>query len=289
MTSLTQKVKIEHPRKSNFLYYMCLMDWAGAILSPEEHTKIAQAIIPNGEARDGWLVMSDKSDDLKEAGVMPEYLCGYYHSRLIFQFRLAKSPKTIAEVRTIRQRVEEFAEDYLKSKVFFRVAKVSPLGRKARAFMYPIFELKSDCELWKFANTLPYTLPTTCFYTELPDTGWRLWLLRKIPLFGRFLPGEVRMRISGAKIISSRMSDRFFWNLVNVVYHEGLYRQSREIRIEPREVCKGLEGRLEKFADELITSFSQSLANVVQTTLNALLVTLTVLLLALTIVLILIA
>lgn len=97
------------------------------------------------------------------------------------------------------------------------------------------------------------------------------------------------MRISGAKIISSRMSDRFFWNLINVVYHEGLYQQSRETRIEPGEVCKGLEGRLEKFADELITSFSQSLANVVQTTFNALLVALTVSLVALTIVLILMA
>ena len=86
------------------------------------------------------------------------------------------------------------------------------------------------------------------------------------------------------------MSDWFFWNLTNVVYHEGLYRESRKKGEVPSgEVHKGLEDRLEDFADELMTSFSQSLTNAVQTTLNRWLVGLTVSLVVLTTVLIIMA
>jgi len=288
MRSASQQVELQHPRRGNLLYYMCLIDWGGAILLEEEHVKIAKAIIPEGTQKDGWLVTQCRDEKLKAAGVESEYQCGYYHSRLIFQFKLISAPETLAKVRAIRQKVEEFIEDYLKKKMFPKVTKASNSGKGAKAFIYPVFELKSDCRLWKCGQTLPYTLRTTCFYTKLRDTGRVLWLLRMIPCLSRIFSSQVQIRISGAKLITSKMSDEFFVNLVNVVYHEGLYRQSREKgkQIQPGQVHKGLESRLEKFADAVMTSFSQSLANTMATSLNTLLVFLTILILILTVVLI---
>lgn len=287
MRSASQQVEFQHLRTGNLLYYMCLIDWGGRVLSEltSEHAKIAKAIIPEGKQKDGWLVAWWRDEKLKDKGAEPEYLCGYYHSRLIFRFKLISAPKKIAEVRVIREKVGKFIEDYLKEKVFPDVTEASNLGKEAKAFIYPVFELKSDCSLWRFGQTLPYTLQTTCFYTKLRDTGRRLWLLGMIPGLSRIFRSQVQMRISGAKLVTSQMSDEFFVNLVNVVYHEGLYRQSREKGILPGQVHKGLELRLEKFADELMTSFSQSLANTMSASLNTWLLFLTILIIILTVVL----
>ena len=85
------------------------------------------------------------------------------------------------------------------------------------------------------------------------------------------------------------MSEWFFWNLTNLVYHEGLYRQSREEKITSGEVYKGLELHLEDFADRLMASFSQSVTNVVLRVLTLWLVLLTFFLFLVTIALVIVS
>lgn len=285
MVSRTQKVKIEHPRKANFLYYMCLLDWGGAVLDEATHKVIAQSIMPDGEETNGWRVTWKEDTKLRAHGVKPRFLSGFYHSRVILRFELAGCPKTISQVREIRQAIEDFTASYLQESIFPQAWKASRIYPKA--FTYPVFELTARCRLWKFAKTSPYTLPTTCFYTDLRDPEQPRWCFLRIPGLRRlakaFLPATVKMRISGAKLITSPMSEWFFWNLTNLVYHEGLYRQSREQQISSGKVYKGLEVRLEDFADRVMTSFSQSVANVVQRTLSWWLLLLTILLIALTV------
>ena len=287
MISSAEKVKIEHPRKANFLYYMCLLDWGGAVLEEATHKVIAQSVMPDGGQTNGWRVTWKEDTQLRVCGVKPKFLSGFYHSRVILRFELADCPETISRVREIREAIENFTGNYLES-ILTQVYKVS--GIHPKAFIYPVFELDAHCPLWRFAESSPYTLPTTCFYTDLRDPEQPRWAFLQIPwlrtLAKALFPATVKMRISGAKLITSPMSEWFFWNLTNLVYHEGLYRQSREQQISGGEVYKGLELRLEDFADRLMASFSQSVTNVVQRTLNWWLVLLTILLVAVTVALI---
>lgn len=288
MTSNAQKLKIEHPQKSDFLYYMCLLDWRGAVLDEKTHKAIAQLIVPDGQETDGWHVTWKEDSLLKNGSVKPRFLLGFYHSRVIFRFELKECPETISRVREIRQAIEDYIESYLKNNIFTQSQKLSKIYPSA--FIYPVFELNAHCPLWRFGDTSPYILPTTCFYTELRDQEQPQWSFLQIPLvqaFARILfPATVKMRISGANIIASPMSDWFFWNLTNLVYHEGLYRQCRNTLKSGGKVYKGLEARLEDFADRLMTSFSQSITNVMQVRLNWWLVLLTILLIVITLVLI---
>lgn len=278
-----KELKIEHPRKASFLYYMCLLDWGGVILDEAKHKVIAKSIMPDGQQTDGWRIMWNESDQLKEYGVKSRFLSGFYHSRLILRFELTSCPETISIVREIRQAVEGFVEKYLIDTISTLSSKHA--GVSPKAFIYPVFELVANCPLWRFAQTSPYTLPTTCFYTNLTDLGQPRWSFLQFPwlrtVAKAFFPATVKMRISGAKLITAPMSEWFLWNLTNLIYHEGLYRQSREQQGKKRTVYKGLELRLEDFADRLITSFSQSITNVVVRTLNWWLVLLTILLVAL--------
>lgn len=290
MRSNAQKLKIEHPHKANFLYYMCLLDWRGAILDEKTHKAIAHSIMPDGQETDGWHVTWEEDLLLKKRSVKPKFLFGFYHSRVIFRFELEDSPESISRVREIRQAIEDYIESYLKKRIFPQAQKISNIC--LRAFIYPVFELRGRCALWKFSDTSPYILPTTCFYTSLRDPERVRWSFLQIPclqtLAKILIPATVKMRISGAKIITSPMSDWFFWNLTNVVYHEGLYRHCRETPNGESKVYKGFEARLEDFADRLMASFSQSVANVVQVSLNWWLVSLTILLIAVTVALIII-
>lgn len=291
MTSSAQKVKVEHPRKASFLYYMCLLDWGGAVLDEATHQNVAHSIMPNIEPTEGWYITQGEDSGLQRHGVKPEFLCGFYHSRVILRFELAARPKTISQVREIRQAIEGFTETYLKETIFPKIRIIS--GIYPKAFIYPVFELNDDCPFWKFGKASPYTFQTTCFYTDLRDPEFPRWSflqIRGIRIPAKaFFPATVKIRISGAKIITSPMSEWFFWNLTNLVYHEGLYRQQREQQISSDVVYKGLEVRLEDFADRLMASFSQSITNVVQRTLTWWLVLLTILLIAVTVALIIVS
>ena len=282
--SNTQEVKIHHSREANFLYYMCLLDWGGEIIDEAVHKSIAQSIIPEGCETNGWRFTWIEDTQLSAYRVKPEFLSGFYHSRVILRFELEDSPKTISQVREMRKAIESFTENYLKERVRTQ-QKVS--GLCPRVFIYPLFELNASCPFWEIAETFPYTLPTTCFYTDLQDIERPRWCLLRIPwvrALGKvFFPARVKMRISGAKLITTSMSDWFFWNLTNLIYHEGLYRRCRETQNSSDQVYKGFEDRLEDFADRLMTSFSQAIANVVQRRQAWWLVMFTILLLVLTI------
>jgi len=290
MTLCDKEIKIEHPRKANYLYYMCLFDWSGAVLDEPTHRAIALAIIPNGMDTDGWRVTRLEDRRLVACGVKDQFLLGFYHSRIIIRFELLCCPGKISEVRQIRESIENFTEIYLKDVIFPKVQKVASTDLKA--FIYPVFELEADCPLWTFEQTSPYTLSTTCFYTNLRDPEQLRWFFLNIPglriLDKVFFPTTVNVRISGAKIITSLMSDWFFWNLTNLIYHEGLYKQCREQRqkISSGDVYKGMELRLEDFADRFMASFNQSITNVVQTTQNRWVVLLTIWLVIVTIILV---
>jgi hypothetical protein len=67
---------------------------------------------------------------------------------------------------------------------------------------------------------------------------------------------------------------------------KGLHRQCRDTLNGAGEVYKDFKVRLEDFTDRFMTSFSQSVANVVQVTLNWWLVALTILLITVTVALI---
>jgi hypothetical protein len=57
------------------------------------------------------------------------------------------------------------------------------------------------------------------------------------------------------------MSHWFFENLVSIIFHEGLYRQTRDKKEgklpSNRSVYNGLENRLEDFAGKLMTTFHE--------------------------------
>lgn len=280
-----QELQITYSRQANYLYYMCLLDWGGTILDEAKHKAVAQSILPDGKHSNGWCVAWKEARQSEVHGVKPRFLLGFYHSRLIFRFALQGSPKTISELREIRLAMGDFIEIYLKESVFPQVWETLRIYLKA--FIYPVFELNARCRLWEFTRTRPYSLPTTCFYTELADPEqprWRLLRARYLrELAKAFFRATVKMRISGAKLITSPMSEWFFFNLTNLIYHEGLYRHSREKQLADGEVYKGLETRLEDFADRLMASFSQSVARVQQRTFSWLLVLLTIVLIALTV------
>ena len=283
-----KKLKIKHSLKANYIYYMCLLDLGGTILSEEQHRAVACSILPEGRSIKDWCVEWKEDSKLEANKVKTHFLLGFYHSRLIFRFELQDSPKSISEIRNTRLKMDDYIEKYLTDDVFPKVWTASRIY--LNAFIYPVFELNARCSFWKFTRTRPYSLPTTCFYTELIDPEQARGCLQHVPLLWRFakvfLHSKVKMRISGAKVITSPMSDWFFFNLTNLVYHEGLYRHSREKKLAGGEVYKGLETRLEDFADRLMASFSQSVANVRQEIFSWWLVLLTVLLIVLTAILI---
>ena len=57
------------------------------------------------------------------------------------------------------------------------------------------------------------------------------------------------------------MSKWFFETLVNIVFHEGLYRQTRDKKLirkyGNKKIYRNLENRLEDFASSLMTIFHQ--------------------------------
>lgn len=284
-----EEVKIDRPCEANLLYYMCLLKWSGKVLDETTHKAVAHSIMPNIEPTNGWYVTQGEDSELRRHGVKPEFLCGFYHSRLILRFELEGCPETISKVREIRGAVEGYTDNYLRQSILPGAQKVT--GIDVKAFIYPVFELKTACPLWKVTKTSPYTLSTTCFYTNLRDPERTRWRFLNIPglraLVNALAPAAVKIRISGAQIITSPMSEWFFSNLTNIVYHEGLYRQSGVQQIDSVQVYKGLESRLEDFADSLMASLTQSLTSDAQVLLNRCLVGLTISLVVLTIVLLL--
>lgn len=224
------------------MYYLCLIDWETKVLSPKELEEFTNKIMGSStQTIDSWKVKTLNWPEL--ADTISNVELGFYHSRLIFKFDLRSTPKTLLQIREKREKLESKIEDFCSNQVIPAIKSYNEEAKEPHIFIYPIFELNILENFWKFEGKKPYSLPTTCFYTELDDPE----------------DGKVKMRISGAKIISSDMSEWFFNNLVNIVFHEGLYRQTRDKKELSRKepVYKGLENRLEDFASRLMTTFHE--------------------------------
>ena len=230
----------------NHVYFLCLIDWERILGSKELQEVTEKIIVSSDRTIDGWKIKPLDWPELSD--IISKAELGFYHSRLIFKFDLRSTPKDIFEIRDRREKLESKIEDYCSKEVISVIKSYSKKAKAPFIFTYPIFELNIQEDFWEFERQKPYSLPTTCFYTELDDR-------RRLPFFGK----KVKMRISGAKIIASDMSNWFFENLVSIVFHEGLYRQARdkkERKLSSKElVYKGLENRLEDFASRLMTTF----------------------------------
>jgi hypothetical protein len=230
------------------VYFLCLIDWE-RILRSEELKELTEKIVGSSPRQvNGWKTKPLEWQELSE--IISKAELGFYHSRLIFNFDLKSTPKTIFEIRNIRERLESRIENYCSKELVPIIKSCNKEAKEPFIFTYPIFELNIQESFWKFGRQKPYSLPTTCFYTELDDR-------RGLPFFGK----KVKMRISGAKIIASDMSHWFFENLVSIIFHEGLYRQTRDKKEgklpSNKSVYNGLENRLEDFASKLMTTFHE--------------------------------
>jgi len=230
------------------VYYLCLIDWQ-RILKNEELMECRNKIIqPSQEPIDGWTIKPLNWPELADA--VSNIELGFYHSRLIFKFDLKSTPKNIFDVRQLREKLQSKIEDFCSKQVIPIVKSYVKDARQPFIFIYPIFELNIEEDFWRFKERKPYSLRTTCFFTELDDR-------KGLP----FLTNKVKMRISGAKIIASDMTDWFFGHLINIIFHEGLYRQARDknkgLLFSHGPVYGGLENRLEDFASKLMTTFHE--------------------------------
>jgi len=259
-------LKALRSNKRNTVYYLALLDWREKILRPprilrpKELSDFTKEVIPSPQPENGWST-TESLNWAELNDIVTNIKIGFYHSRLIFRFDLKKVPEKLHEIREIRRKFKERVEEYLNKKI---IPAMEKYVKNPRAFLYPIFEIRRDELFWKsFGEQKPYSSATTCFYTKLDDPRGREWWLR-LPLIGQIvsvlLPKEIRMRVSGASIITTQMSSWFFWNLINIIFHEGLYRQSRPAGLskdlfEAKGVYYGLENRLEDFAGRLMDTF----------------------------------
>ena len=234
-----------------YIYFLCLINWH-KILESGELNQIENHIKEIGESHEligDWIKVNLGWE--KDINTISKSELGFYHSRIIFKFRLKEQPKNIAEIRKIREEIEEKIKIFCEDEKKGIIKQIKQIAKPPYIFTYPIFELEKDVQFWKSPGQRPYSLQTTCFYTKLDD--------RKRSFF--FKGKNVKMRISGAQIITTRMSRWFFETLVNIVFHEGLYRQTRDDKLRERHkdtlIYKNLENRLEDFASSLMTIFHQ--------------------------------
>lgn len=236
----------------NFVYFLCLINWE-SLLESEEVNQIKDYIsrkaVSNSPEPFGDWIKIDLGWE-KKIGIITESKLGFYHSRLIFKFGLQEVPKTITEIREIREELEKEIIDFCGDEEKKFIKQIKDRCKTPYIFIYQIFEIEEKAELWKAPEQRPYSLQTTCFFTDLYDP-------REKCQKGRY----VKMRISGAKLIATNMGKWFFQTLVNIIFHEGLYRQTRDEKFMKRNknklIYRGLENRLEDFAKSLMTIFHQ--------------------------------
>lgn len=236
----------------NNIYYLCLINWH-RILTDKEMDEFKEAIerldksprITESTSEDWTKIKLEWENDDNLNDILSESTLGFYHSRLIFWLKLKNAPKTITKIRRIRIKLEDKIKEFCQNEIIKEIEKINKETKGPLIFIYPIFELNREEQFWTIERKRPFSLPTTCFFTKLDDIE----------------SNYVEMRISGAKIISMDMSDWFFEILVNIVFHEGLYRQTRDKKLKIRhlkeDIYGGLENRLEDFASKLMTIFHQ--------------------------------
>jgi len=231
-------------------YFLCLIDWENMNLDSKENQGFAEKILGSGyEVIEDWMVKSLSWANLDD--IVSSIKLGFYHSRLIFQFDLVSAPNKLSGIRELRKKIEKAIEDFCIKTVIVAMKFYRPTLSQPHIFVLPIFELKNENSFWDSKFSKPFSMATTCFYTAIDD--------RSSGLIGR----EVKARISGAKIVTTKMSNWFFYNLVDLVFHEGLYRQARDKQLKrgiftvpcTKSLCYGLENRLEDFASHFMSTF----------------------------------
>jgi hypothetical protein len=259
---------------------MCLLHW-GRILLEDEHKAFGEALAGNAPPNEGGWWISEGECEIP--GVAKRFTFGFYHSRLIVSFALTEAIASVGQLRELRERVQGCARTLVAERVL-------GIDRGPKAvFTYCVFEIESAA-FWRSKGEDIYGIQSTCFYTELPDPDSS----RYVPLSKYVWPKPVKLRISGGGVVASSMSKSFRWNLINIVYHEGLYRESRSKQKEGKrgqgegngQIYEGVEDRLEQFADELMDLFSQLISNRTLTRLTASLVALTAALILVTLLLV---
>jgi len=235
------------------MYVLCLIDWETKNLKSDEYKNITEEIMGSQPKTIGnWAI---KELDMKNQNNLSNRILsaelGFYHSRFIFKFELESPFNKISDIRDFREAIQSKINEYCNKKKIIEIIKKYRKGlKKPHIFCYSVFELDGKSDFWK-SEKRPFSMETTCFYTELEDSSsWRRIILG---LIGR---NRVKMRISGPKIISTPMTKWFFNNIVNLVFHEALYPLSRDKNILKNEdIHYGLEQRLEIFASALLKDF----------------------------------
>ncbi len=248
---MTKKDVNSKEKKTNYVYFLCLINWQ-TILTSEKLKQIEDYIENEGTTPKkivDWIKIDlDWENTIKE---ISKSELGFYHSRLLFKFRLKKQPEDIAEIRKIRETLGKEIKEFLGNEEKKFIKKIKEKANKPYIFYYPIFELNKKGNFWNRVGEHPYSLQTTCFSTILHESGFWTFIRRKY----------VTMRISGAQIIATKMSDWFFNTLINIVFHDGLYRQTRDEKFKPEFenplIYGNLENMLEDFASHLMTIFHQ--------------------------------
>jgi len=248
---MTKKEVKSRKKNKNLVYFLCLINWKKILKTgkPEQIETYLENIGTLPRKIGDWIKID--LDWEKRVDMISKSELGFYHSRLIFQFLLKEPLKNIADVRKIREALEDEIRKFCGDNEEGFIIKIKDKANMPYIFYYPLFELNKEEEFWKSPDERPYSLQTTCFYTELHDLKKRYVIKRK----------HVKMRISGAQIVTTNMSDLFFYRLINIIFHEGLYRQTRDEKLNKRhksELIQGdLENRLEDFASCLMTFFYQ--------------------------------
>lgn len=212
----------------------------------ETIAKLDKSPKSNESLSEDWTKINlEWENDINLKNILTKSNLGFYHSRLIFWLKLKEAPKTVTKIRRIRVKLENKIKEFCQNEIIKEIKEINKETKGPLIFIYPIFELYREDRFWSLERKRPYSLPTTCFFTKLDDRESK----------------DVEMRISGAKIITMDMSNWFFEILVNIVFHEGLYRQTRDKKLKIRHLKKdiyvGLENRLEDFASKLMTIFHQ--------------------------------
>jgi len=250
---MTKKEAKSRKKNDNIVYFLCLINWKKKLTSGEieQIESYLKNISTSTRKINDWLKLD--LDWEKRVKIISQSTLGFYHSRIIFQFVLKEPINNISDIRRIREDLEKEINKFYGNKEKGFIAEINTKAIKPYIFYYPLFELNKEEELWKSPDKHPYSFQTSCFYTELHDF---LGILRNV-----IKRKVVKMRISGAQIITTNMNSLFFYRLINIIFHEGLYRQTRDEKLNKgyknELLYSDLENRLENFASRLITIFYQ--------------------------------
>ncbi|MDO8613760.1 MAG: hypothetical protein Q7R32_13215 [Dehalococcoidia bacterium] len=204
-------------RHKNHCYFLCLLDWRNFMLSKAEIDAVAKTIglpVDPLEPPTGWHV--GPCPDIAHDAVRNTTI-GMAHSRIVFDFEFKDDSalNNFWQIRSIRKELEDQVIAFLEAKAITAMQPIlqkrvrdNPERGGPRIFVYPVLEISSGKGFWKdLSEKKPFNIHTTCFHAHLRDFGG---LRGRIAILGKIWGTTVKMRVSGAKIIASEMSNTVF-------------------------------------------------------------------------------